>query len=97
MSNTIKLNIPQSAAERVTKQWVQDTLRQFNSGDLSLNQTRDLIVGYFSTSVHEILRAVSGMPGPYDPEDPELLQIRRDELEAILEDKIACCTVPSRD
>lgn len=48
VSNTIKLNIPHSSAERVTQQWVQDTLRQFNSGDLSLNQTRDLILGYFT-------------------------------------------------
>lgn len=48
MTNTIELNIPQSSAERVKQQWVQDTLRRFNSGDLSLNQTRDLILGYFA-------------------------------------------------
>lgn len=39
--------------------------------------------------IHEIMRAVCGMPGPYDPEDPELLQIRYEELVAILEDKLS--------
>lgn len=39
--------------------------------------------------IREIMRAVCGMPGPYDPEDPELLQIRYDELLAILEDKLS--------
>ena len=38
--------------------------------------------------INEIMRAVSGMPGPYDPDDPELLEIRWDELRAILEDKL---------
>lgn len=39
-------------------------------------------------AIREIMRAVSGLPGPYDAEDPELLQVRTDELEAILEDKL---------
>jgi hypothetical protein len=50
MSDHITLNISTNAHERVTKQWLQDTLRQFNSGDLSLNQTRDAILGYFAQS-----------------------------------------------
>lgn len=53
MSGSITLNIPATAKERVAKQWVQDTLRQFNSGDLSLNQTRDLILGYFQPEERE--------------------------------------------
>jgi hypothetical protein len=48
MSDHITLNISTNAHERVIRQWLQDTLRQFNSGDLSLNQTRDLIMGYFA-------------------------------------------------
>ena len=38
--------------------------------------------------IHEIMRAISGLPGPYDQNDPELLQVRYDELLAILEDNI---------
>lgn len=53
MSDSITLNISANVHERVIKHWLQDTLRQFNSGDLSLNQTRDLIMGYFERSSDE--------------------------------------------
>lgn len=48
----------------------------------------------------EIMRAVCGLPGPYDPEDPELIQIRYEELLAILEDKLSIgqrLALPSRE
>lgn len=48
VNNKIELKIPKSSEERVTKQFLYDTLRQFNSGDLSISQAQDLIVGYFS-------------------------------------------------
>lgn len=53
VSNHITLNISTNAHERIIKQWLQDTLRQFNSGDLSLNQTRDLIMAYFAVPVQK--------------------------------------------
>lgn len=59
MSDSITLNISTNAHERVIKQWLQDTLRQFNSGDLSINQTRDLIMGYFAQPEEREPRTVS--------------------------------------
>jgi len=47
--------------------------------------------------VREIMRAVCGLPGPYDQADPELLQVRYDELLAILEDKIGAVQQQGRD
>ena len=60
VSNTIKLNIPDSSEERVTKQFIQDTLRQFNSGDISLNQARDIIYGYVTPAEEREPRTGAG-------------------------------------
>lgn len=45
--------------------------------------------------IYEILRDIGDLPGPYSQDDPELLMVRRDELEAILENRL--CGAPSID